>query len=399
MNETFVNTCDRVGAHSELLSGRLQSLRTLLYPPDAEKSLRLFSTGEAAKLIGVHPNTLKMLSADNKGPVPQRLANNHRAYSLAQINELRQYFADAKPKRAHEFVPHRRDGEHLQIIANANFKGGSAKTTTSVHLIHYLAIRGYRVLAIDLDPQASLTSLFGLQSEFDVKENESVYGALRYDDEQRPISELRRPTYFAGVDLVPGNLEIMDFEHDSPRMLMTPNQKPTLPFFARLRGAIKEVEADYDIVVLDTPPNLGYVSMNSVFAATGLIITIHPAMLDVASMNQFLKEMYKFTSTVRDKAGVDMDKDFIKYLITRHNTNDEPQEQIVAMLRGLFPGDVFEPTTVESTAVGAAGLKKRSVYEVESDEISPATQQRARDSMNAVNDAILKTIHRAWGRS
>ncbi|WP_163068131.1 AAA family ATPase, partial [Acinetobacter baumannii] len=81
---------------------------------------------------------------------------------------------------AWRFQPHRRKGEHLQVLAIANFKGGSAKTTTSVHLSQYLALRGYRVLAIDLDPQASLSAMFGAQPELDVAENETIYAALRY---------------------------------------------------------------------------------------------------------------------------------------------------------------------------------------------------------------------------
>ena len=59
--------------------------------------------------------------------------------------------------------------EKLQVVAVANFKGGAAKTTTAVHLAQYMALRGYRVLAVDLDSQASLTSLFGLQPDTDVE--------------------------------------------------------------------------------------------------------------------------------------------------------------------------------------------------------------------------------------
>jgi DNA-binding NtrC family response regulator len=83
-------------------------------------------------------------------------------------------FADAKPQEALRFLPRRRKGEHLQVIGIANFKGGSAKTTTSVHLCHFLALHGYRVLAVDLDPQASLSAMFGAQPEMDVGENETI---------------------------------------------------------------------------------------------------------------------------------------------------------------------------------------------------------------------------------
>jgi chromosome partitioning protein len=79
---------------------------------------------------------------------------------------------DGRPNR--QYLPHRRGKEHLQIIAVVNFKGGSCKTTTAMHLAQHLALRGHRVLAIDLDPQASLSALFGLQPEFDLGPNESL---------------------------------------------------------------------------------------------------------------------------------------------------------------------------------------------------------------------------------
>jgi hypothetical protein len=100
-----------------------------------------------------------------------------------------------------------------------NFKGGSGKTTTAAHLAQYLALQGYRVLAIDLDPQASMSALFGYQPELDLSGGETLYGAIRYDAERRPVSEVIRKTYYEGLDLIPGNLELQEFEHTTPRHL------------------------------------------------------------------------------------------------------------------------------------------------------------------------------------
>ena len=102
-----------------------------------------------------------------------------------------------------------------------NFKGGSGKTTTSAHLAHNLALHGYRTLAIDLDPQASLSALFGTQPELDVGPNDTLYGAIRYDDQRRSISEIVRGTYIPTLHLIPAHLELMEFEHETPRALMT----------------------------------------------------------------------------------------------------------------------------------------------------------------------------------
>ena len=119
----------------------------------------------------------------------------------SKVNELRAHLAaNARGRGTRgDYLPRRDTGDHLQVIAVANFKGGSGKTTTSVHLAQYLALHGYRVLALDLDPQASLSALFGVMPEIHVRANETLYAAIRYDEQRRPLLPrhsadlLRRP--------------------------------------------------------------------------------------------------------------------------------------------------------------------------------------------------------------
>jgi len=398
VNRFDEDAADKIVRHADMLSKQLQDLRERMYPPQAEKSLRRFMTPEVSKLTSISESSLRTLSFEGKGLSPDRLENNHRAYTLDQINELRRYFAEKNPNDAVDYLPHRQTNEHLQILAVANFKGGSAKTTTSVHLAHFPALQGYRVLAIDLDPQASMSAMFGAQPEFDVDTNETIYAALRYDDQRKSIREVIRPTYFPGLDLIPGNIEVMEFKYDTPRVLAMKEAKTGSVFFERLDEAIREVEGDYDVVILDTPPSLGYLTLASPYAATGLLVTVHPAMMDVASMNQFLLMMGDLVNIIKD-AGATMRKDFMRYLITRHDPNDQAQAQIVGLLRHLFIDDVLLPTAVESTAIEAAGLGKRTIYEVEPGEVQRNTLKRARESMDAVNDALLGLIETSWGRS
>lgn len=388
----------KIVRHAGMLSNQLQQLRARMYPPKSEKALRYFLTNEVSKLTSIPDSTLKLLSIEGRGPVPSRLENNHRAYTLAQINELRTFFAEQKPSEALRFLPHRRPGEHLQVLAISNFKGGSAKTTTSVHLAHYLALHGYRVLAIDLDPQASLSAMFGAQPEVDVGPNETIYAALRYDEERRPVTDIIRKTYFDGIDLIPGNLEVMEYEHDTPRVLAQRSDRAGGIFFERLKMALAEVEDRYDVIILDTPPSLGFLTLGAIYAATGMIVTVHPAMLDVASMSQFLLMMGDLIQVLNDN-GAELKQDFFKYLVTRHDPNDQPQSQIVAMLRHLFGEDVLLPTAIESTAIEAAGLAKRSLYELEMGQVGRDTHRRAREAMDAVNEAILDLVRLSWGRT
>ncbi|HAT87656.1 MAG TPA: plasmid partitioning protein RepA [Rhizobiales bacterium] len=389
---------EQVGHYASLLSGQLNALRERLYPPQAQKSLRKFTAPESARLLGIAESTIRQMSLDGEGPDPERLSNGRRIYSLSEINQLRALLANKRPAESLKFQPNRQQGEGLQVLAVSNFKGGSAKTTTSVHLAHFLALQGYRVLAIDLDPQASMSAMFGAQPELDVASNETLWSAIRYDEERRPLKEVIRKTYFDGLDLVPGNLELMEFEHATPQAIASGQARGDGVFFRRIAAALQEVEADYDVVIFDTPPQLGYLTLGALFASTGLLITVHPAMLDVASMNQFLLMMSDIMSVI-EEAGGHMDMSFLRFLITRHNPNDAPQQQVVGLLRMLFGEAVLNSTVYETTAVANAGLDKRSLYEIEANSMGRDTYKRAIESMDGVNHEVLNLIKDCWGRA
>ncbi len=278
-----------------------------------------------------------------------------------------------------------------------NFKGGSGKTTTAAHLAQYLALRGYRVLAIDLDPQASLSALFGHQPELDVGPNETLYGAIRYDGLRRPIAEIVRSTYIPDLHLVPGNLELMEFEHDTPKALMRRSAGDTM-FFARIGQALSEIQDAYDVVVIDCPPQLGFLTMSALTAATSVLITVHPQMLDVMSMNQFLAMTGDLLEEI-SKAGATSNYLWMKYLITRFEPSDGPQNQMVAFLRSIFGDHVLNHPMLKSTAISDAGLTNQTIFEVERNQFTRTTYDRALESVENVNGEIELLIRKAWGRA
>jgi chromosome partitioning protein len=387
---------DLIAADALELSQKLQAHRLKLFPPEARKTLRRFSSGEAAKLIGINDGYLRQLSLEGKGPQPDTSPSGRRSYSLEDIHALRAYLDEAGKSGRH-YLPHRRTGEQLQVIAVVNFKGGSGKTTTAAHLSQYLVLKGYRVLAIDLDPQASLSALHGYQPEFDVGENETLYGAIRYDDRQRrDLSEIVRPTYYARLDLVPGNIELMEFEHESPKALAEKRPGDAM-FFARVAQALASVEERYDVVIIDCPPQLGFLTLSALCAATALLITVHPQMLDVMSMCQFLIMTSDLLSVVA-KAGGNMDYDWMRYLVTRYEPSDGPQTQMVGFMRSLFGERMLTNAMLKSTAISDAGITKQTLYEVSRDQFTRATYDRAIEALESVNGEIESLIRAAWGR-
>ena len=381
-----------VGAHATKLSERLMAHRAQLYPPDSQKELRRFSSGEVAGLLGVKDAYLRKLSLEGRGPQPETGAGGRRLYTSQDIMALRQLL-ETGAKTPGTYLPGRRHGDHLQVITVINFKGGSGKTTTAAHLAQKCALDGYRVLAIDLDPQASLSALHGFQPEFDLTDGGTLYDAIRYDD-PLPLSAIIRPTYFTNLHIIPGNLELMEFEHDTPRVLAARGGNL---FFTRISDALAAVEQDYDLVVIDCPPQLGFLTMSALSAATAVLVTVHPQMLDVMSMCQFLLMTSNLLGVVAD-AGGDMSYDWLRYLVTRYEPGDGPQNQMVSFMRTLFGDHVLNHAVLKSTAISDAGLTKQTLYEVEKADFTRTTFERAMESLNAANGEITDMIQKAWGR-
>jgi len=384
-----------VGVHARSLSEMLREHRQQLFPPEAQKTLRTFSSAEVAQFVGIDAGYLRRLSLNGKGPTPQVSAGGHRSYTAQDMQELRKYLQE-NTKGSRRYLPHRTINEHLQVITVVNFKGGSGKTTTTAHLAQHLALKGYRILSIDLDPQASLSALHGMQPEFDVGDDETIYGAIRYGEKRRPMKDVIRKTYFPNLDIVPANIELMEFEHETP-MALNRNDGTESMFFTRLDEAIASVADDYDIVVIDCPPQLGFLTMSALCAATAMLVTVHPQMLDVMSMCQFLLMTSELLNVVAE-AGGNMSYDWLQYVITRYEPGDSPQNQMVSFMRSMFGEHVLNYPMLKSTAISDAGITKQTLYEISRKQLNPKTYDRAMEALINVNDELENLVKQVWGR-
>ncbi len=384
---------DKILMQGAEISRRLNQLRLENFPPNAKKTLRDFSVAEVAHYLGITPSNLKRLYLDGKGPMPTTKSGNRKYYTADQMWELRLFLDKTGKSEAKRYVPHRKPGDKLQVIAVVNFKGGSGKTTTTAHLAQHLALTGHRVLAIDLDPQASLSALHGFQPELD--KNPSLYDAIRYEDDRTPIADVILPTNFPGLDIIPANLELQEYEYDTPLAMQSGTEGKR--FFSRLGKALLDVDSRYDVVVIDCPPQLGYLTLTALTAATSVLITVHPQMLDLMSMSQFLLMLGNITKTIK-QAGADVQMDWLRYLITRFEPSDVPQVQMLGFMQSMLAEEILKTPMVKTTAISDAGLTKRTLYELDRSNFTRETYDRAIDCMDAVNFEIQGLIHRAWGR-
>ncbi len=220
----------------------------------------------------------------------------------------------------------------------------------------------------------------------------TVYDAIRYDDPV-PLSDVIMPTYFPGLSLAPSRLLLSEFETES-----AVNSNPDQPFFLRIRNALAQVEDQFDVVLMDSPPQLGFLTISGMAAATSLIVPLTPSMLDVSSTAQFLELAGAYMGVIED-AGAELQYDHFKFLITRDEPTDVPSQQLTSFMRALFMDRVMAATALKSTAISDATMLKQSIYEVVRSEMTRATYDRAKQSMDAVGSEVEAMIHEACGRN
>lgn len=364
----------------------LERVRAQVMAPEKRKQLRRWGIQEAAKLVGRSAQSIRQLEAGDSrfgdlGEV-SRDRNGHRSYSLERINQYR----DLVGTRYRRPV-----GSKAIRCAVTNFKGGAGKTTSAVHLAQKCGLEGLRVLAIDLDPQASFTLLFGLIPDLDVEAEQTIGEVLVSNPGM--LASVIQPSYFTGVDIVPANLALQDTELILGNPQANQQQVVGLNPIRRLDEAIRSVEDQYDIVILDCGPNLGVLTLNAVYAASGLVIPMPPAMADFGSAVLFFQTM----STLLSNPEFAKPLDFLQVLITRHSGSVEAK-QTEAMIRLAFEPYVLDPVMVQTVEIERAGNDFGTVYEIEQPRGSADAYRRAFNAMEATNGKLLEVFKSVWAQ-
>ncbi len=381
-----------IASNAARLSEALNNHMRNSFQPNSRKVLRKFHPAEVSELTGISMSNLRTRHQEGDFPEVETDSRGRRLYTAEEIDQIRHVMAKTG-RNGETYLPGRRENDALQVISIVNFKGGSSKTTSATHLAQRYALRGYRVLAIDMDPQASLTTMFGYRPEIEFAESGTIYDALKYEDPV-PLSQVIRKTYFHNLDLAPAGLLLSEYETETAYALQ---HKVDPPFTQRLAIALDEVEANYDLVIIDCPPQLGFTTMTALLASTGLLITVVPSMLDVASMAQFLEMAGETVQTLEEAAGP-IDWNFLKFLIARYEPTDVPQSQMAGFLRSILLNQVLTTPMLKSTAISDAGMTQQTIYELDPSQVVKKTLVRILESVNGVADEFEKTIQQAWGR-
>lgn len=372
-----------IADQAERAAAMMNEIRSAMLAPTARKSPPIFNLSQLAALCGIEKGSLSHRMT--RGDLPAGRLNesgSRREFSLAEARTwIREYRRDGL----------RPAGAEAVTIAIGNFKGGVSKTTTAVTLAQGLTLLGHKVLVIDTDPQGSLTTLFGILPDTEVQEQDTILPLAM--GSETSIRYAIRPTYWDGIDLVAAAPVLFGAEFALPARQ---TQEPGFEFWRVLDLGIDDVRADYDVIVIDTPPALSYTTINAFMASNGIIMPLPPNALDFASASQFWSLFADLTSELITKRGLSKAFDFIHVLLARVDSSDAASNIVRQWIGSTYAEKVL-PVEIPKTAVTATtSAEFGTVYDIARYDGSAKTFKRARDAYDTFVSHIEGSIRSVW---
>ncbi len=361
----------------------VEGLREKVFSPQKEKVLNLkFTIGQAAEMIGRTPGSIRLAESEGRDGLtaPEKKKGRRVGYSLEEVNKLRHVFGT---------LPHRDpQTDDAVVMAVQSFKGGVGKSTLTSHLAQSFALDGYRVCVIDCDPQASTTSLFGVNPDLDLGENDTLHNYL--SSTQSGMNYALRDTYWDQLKLIPANLGLYDIEYQLAARL------PSNPrLLDRLRVGIQGIVKDFDIVLIDPPPALGMLSLSVLRAANALIVPVRPATIDFGSTAHFFTMLCEAMETL-DGHGMPISYKFLKIIVNDMDDNKSAHTEIAGMMRSLFNTDMLNTIMKDSAEIDNAGARLMTAYELDKPITSKKTHDRCMAYLNSLHNEVETLVQTTW---
>ncbi len=227
-----------------------------------------------------------------------------------------------------------------KIIAIVNQKGGVGKTTTSVNLSAYLAHLGKRVLLVDIDPQANATSGLGIDHR---TLEAGIYEALVGN---KPLFEVIKRTVQKGLHIAPATISLAGA---SVEMVGLDNRE------FLLANILEEIKKDFDYIIIDGPPSLGLLTVNSLVAADEVLIPIQSEYYALEGLSQLLETIGLVQNNLKPGLGI------MGAVITMFDRRNKLSESVMGELYQYFPNRIFRSVIPRSVRLAEAPSYGRSI--------------------------------------
>lgn len=373
----------RLTGLADTAARNLASLRKTLLQPNQRKHPPTFSTGRLAELCGISNDQVLYRVTRQDLPPGTVQPNNRRTWTLAEATVW---------ARAYRTDYLRPAGARAVTVAIGNFKGGVTKTTTTMTVSQGLAMRGHRVLAIDLDPQASLTNLFGILPEGDVAPEETLLPL--FAGEESSVAYAIRPSYWTGIDLIPAMPALYNAEFFLPTRQIE-ERASGMRFYNVLRAGLESVRDQYDVILIDTAPSLSYTVMNAYMAAQGMIVPMPPNALDFASSAQFWSLFADLVETIEADGG-HHEFDFLHVLLARVDPADDNAKVVANWIAKTYGEFVLQVEIPKTNVAAKSSIEFGTVFDVTRYEGGAATFKRAALAYNRAVDFLESSVRQAW---
>lgn len=257
-----------------------------------------------------------------------------------------------------------------KVIAIANQKGGVGKTTTAVNLAACLAKAGKKVLLVDIDPQGNSTSGLGIDKR---RCEKTIYNCLI---DEKKMENVSIETEYENLSVCPSNLDLSGAEIELISVMGREN---------RLKESLASAREIFDYILIDAPPSLGLITINTLTAADSVIIPVQCEFYALEGVSQLIETIKRIKKALNPNLYIQ------GIVMTMYDARTNLAMQVVDEVKRFFPGKVYKTIIPRNVRISEApGFGKPVIYYDESSKGTEAYSELAKELIESVDAEILE---------
>ena len=362
----------------------------------AGRAFRSFRLTEVCELTGLNENQVRTWRQKNKETLDAyRSAVQAGDANMAQLPltlaEIHRMLDDLGCR------PRRPAGSRAIRIGVFNFKGGSTKSTTTMHAATYLAMQGWRVLVIDADPQGSLSTMFGMNPEDmdDIHTLGPAFASVNSDDLFNGASLSPLPTHIDGLDILPASLEMIQADFDVAAAFLE-DETTARGFYTIVARALATVENAYDVILVDGAPAFSFSAVATMWAVDGMVVPVPPASPDFKATGAFCSMAARTMGQLAVREGRP-ERQWAPFMFLHNRVKPRASTDLVLSLsHEAFGRFRINEQIADSSAVPNSLVMLKSVFEATGADVDTRALRLARAAYTAFGQRLERAIQAAW---